>query len=61
MGQTEKCGRAAFIKRLQAEDKMITAEMGIEIYNALDAVLALLAIPEGQRIIINKAKDTDRN
>lgn len=60
MGQTEKCGRAAFVERLQAEDKTITDELGTEIYNALDAVLALLAIPRGQRIIINKA-NADRN
>lgn len=60
MGQKQNCGRAAFIKRLQAEDKTITDDLGIEIYNALDAVLALLAIPQGQRIVINKAKDTDR-
>ena len=61
MGQKENCGRSAFVKRLQAEDNSITAEEGGIIYDTLDAVLALLAIPEGKRIIINKADKADRN
>ena len=61
MSQKKNCGRDAFVKRLQAEDKTITAEEGTIIYNTLDAVLALLAIPEGKRIIINKADNAGRN
>lgn len=49
-------GFDAFYRRLRSADKGITREEALLYYNNLDAVLALLAVPEGKRIRINKDK-----
>ena len=58
MGQKEDCGRHrdAFVKHLQSLNNSITESQAVEFYNVLDAVQALLAIPRGQRIVIDKTE-----
>ena len=48
--------RAAFIEQLRSANNSITEAQAIEVYNVLDAVQALLAVPRGQRIVVNKTK-----
>lgn len=48
--------RAAVVEQIMATNNSITEAQAIEIYNVLDAVQALLAIPKGKRIVVNKTK-----
>ncbi len=52
--------RAAFVKELQSVNNLITDALANEMYNVRDAVHALLAFRPGERIVIDKSKDTDR-
>ena len=52
----EDTEKAEFIKRLKAINNQITDEQATDIYNVRDAMSALLAIPFGQRIIIDKSE-----
>jgi len=46
--------RAQFIEELQAANNLITDAQAIDVYNVLDAVQVLLAIPLGKRIVVKK-------
>lgn len=48
--------RAAIIRELQSVNNFITEAQASEIYNVLDAMQVLLAIPEGQRIVVDKTR-----
>jgi|GEM_PF-2064368 len=48
------CSRAQFIEELQAANNLITDAQAIEVYNVLDAVQVLIAIPVGKRIVVQK-------
>jgi hypothetical protein len=48
--------RALFVEGLQAANNSITDAQAIDVYNVLDAVQALLAIPKGGRIVVNKTR-----
>jgi hypothetical protein len=52
-------GFGAFFERLRSTDKGITEQEALLIYSNLDAVLALLAVPEGKRISINKSRSAE--
>lgn len=48
--------RAAVVEQLMAVNNLLTEAEAIEIYNVLDAMQALLAVPDGQRIVVNKTR-----
>jgi hypothetical protein len=53
--------KTTFIEDLQSANNSITVAQASDIFNVLDAVQVLLAIPKGQRITVNKKRLEDRN
>ena len=54
-------GQAVFIQQLQAVNSSITENVARDAYNVLDAIQVLLALPKGERIVINKSKEVHHN
>jgi hypothetical protein len=48
------CTRAQFVEEFKATNNLITDAQAIDIYNVLDAVQVLIAIPVGKRIVVKK-------
>ena len=53
--------RAVFVDELQAANNQIPEQMALEVYNVLDTIQVLLAIPKGQRIVVSKTRKAERN